>query len=120
MNDRRFAGLTMKSIYSFPQRMDLWEEYQRVWETVYDDKVLELGIAGKAKANQLALEAASAFYLQRRAEMDEGLEMSWPAKYGSDKYTGASAEENIMCERQLESAARGREEVQRRVSIITF
>ena len=97
MKDRRFNGITLKSIYKFPTNMDFWYRYQKIWEDVYDEKVAVYGIYEKNRASSGAFEAASKFYLEHRETMDAGIEMSWPARYET-KYSGASAIENIMRE----------------------
>lgn len=97
MRDKRFDGITLKSIYSFPTHMDLWEEYRKKWESIYDETLLRLGPLEKRKSAEEAYKASSAFYTANRVEMDEGCEISWPARY-EKKYSGASAVENIMRE----------------------
>jgi hypothetical protein len=54
---------TFRSIESWPERMDLWAE----WERVYCDPL-------NAEAERDAL----AFYAANRAEMDRGAEVLWP------------------------------------------
>jgi len=97
MQDRRFNGVVYKSIYQFPQRMDLWEQYQKIWEKAYDEKAAQVGAFEKEKANVYAFKNASVFYQENRQAMDEGMEMSWPGRY-EKKYGGVSAIENIMRE----------------------
>ena len=97
MKDKRFETISRPSIYHFPDRMDLWEQYRRTWEETYDEKLLELGIDSKAAAARTAYQNASEFYAAHRAEMDAGCEMSWPDRY-EKKYTGVSAIENVMRE----------------------
>lgn len=97
MRDRRFNGVAYRSIYSYPKRMDLWEDYHKLWKKTYDEKAAEVGDEKKEEANAYAFLVASMFYSQHQSEMDEGMVMSWPAKY-SVKGSGISAIENIMRE----------------------
>ena len=97
MRDRRFNGVVFKSLYQFPDRMDLWEEYLKVWETAYDENAAKFGNFEKHKANIEALNAASRFYQSHREEMDAGADIAWPAMY-EGKGSGCSAIENIMRE----------------------
>ena len=97
MRDKRFDGITLQSVYSFPKHMELWEEYRKLWEATYDETLLQLGPLEKRKSAEEAYKAASAFYAAHRPEMDEGAEISWPARY-EKKYSGISPIENIMRE----------------------
>ena len=97
MRDKRFDGITLKSIFSFPENMELWEEYRKTWESVYDETLLQLGPLEKRKSAEAAYTAASDFYKAHRELMDSGCEISWPARY-EKKYSGISPIENIMRE----------------------
>jgi predicted phage terminase large subunit-like protein len=55
-----WRGMKFKALIQWPDRMDLWDR----WEELLLNQ-------GKA--------AADAFYSERRAEMDAGAEVSWPA-----------------------------------------
>ncbi|MDO4584688.1 MAG: phage terminase large subunit family protein [Planctomycetia bacterium] len=95
--DRRFKNALFRSIYAFPERMDLWYEYQKLWEETRDEWELKLGLLQADKADEAAWKAATEFYQRNRTAMDAGADISWPARY-EKKYSGASAIENIMRE----------------------
>lgn len=60
-----WRGMTFRSILRWPDRMDLWDQ----WEEI----LLTRGETGEARE-----EAALAFYEAHREEMDAGAEVSWP------------------------------------------
>ena len=59
-----------KSLYAFPQNMDLWRKYQEIRR---DDAAL--GVSG----------GAVAFYVAHQAAMDEGAIVAWPERMSAGK-----------------------------------
>lgn len=62
-----WQGIRTRMVYSFPNRMDLWDQYAQV------------------RADGLRREdggkAGDEFYAARRAEMDAGAEVAWPERH---------------------------------------
>lgn len=61
MRDKRFDGITLQSVYSFPKHMELWEDYRKLWETTYDETLLQLGPLEKRKSAEAASSALPFF-----------------------------------------------------------
>ncbi len=74
-----WKGEKMRLLYGLPTRMDLWDQYAEMRR--------------KSFAADGHGEAAHAFYLERRAEMDEGAVPAWPECYSP---TQASAVQYAM------------------------
>lgn len=64
----QWKGETFKTLYAFPSRMDLWQQYAIMRADSY-----RAGGDGQA---------AQDFYKANRKEMDAGAEVAWPARYG--------------------------------------
>ena len=64
MNNPFWRSVQFSAIVKYPERMDLWEE----WENIYRNTT---------KANKANEKAAHAFYLKNEAEMLRGSEVSW-------------------------------------------
>ena len=61
-----WTGRTFPALHSWPDRMDLWDEFARIaCDGVGDDK----------------LERARAFFESRRGEMERGASTYWPGRY---------------------------------------
>lgn len=73
-----WIGERCRALYSFPDRVDLWDEYR------------ELYVAGLQRGDTAE---ASAFYAERRELMDQGARPAWPARYNDDEL---SAVEHCM------------------------
>lgn len=61
-----WKGHTYKAVHSWPDRMDLWEEFNRLATNLADE-------------NRLV--TAKAFYLARASEMNRGAKVYWPEKF---------------------------------------
>ncbi len=72
-------GLRFKLLYSMPENLRLWEEYNRI-------RIEELR-AGRS------ITAATEYYRQRQTEMDAGARAAWPDRYNPDE---ASAIQHAM------------------------
>lgn len=66
-----WQGAHYKMVYSFPKRMDLWEEYRQ-------NRADELRNGGDGSV-------ANAFYAERQTEMDAGAHVAWPDRYKRGK-----------------------------------
>jgi hypothetical protein len=67
-------GERCKLLINFPKNMDLWNQYAEIWaDSLRDDGTIK---------------AATKFYLEHKAEMDEGGEVSWPERHEPDEATG--------------------------------
>jgi hypothetical protein len=64
-----WQGETYKLVYEWPTRADLWEEYLKIRAEGF----LPGGDRG---------EAATAYYAERRVDMDAGSRVAWPARHG--------------------------------------
>lgn len=64
-----WKGETFKTLYQFPDRMDLWQRY-----AIARADSLRAGGDG---------DEAQAFYREHRAEMDRGAVVAWPARFGA-------------------------------------
>jgi hypothetical protein len=62
-----WTGRTYPAIRAWPARADLWDEFERLATNLADD--------GREST-------ARAFYARRRAEMDGGAAIYWPARFG--------------------------------------
>lgn len=67
----RWLRRKFRAIMQWPDRMDLWQE----WERLFLD---EQGSDALPGDELQALGAADAFYLQHKAEMERGAAVSWP------------------------------------------
>lgn len=61
-----WSGRTFAAIHSWPDRMDLWDEFARLATNLADEK---------------RAETARAYYLSHRAAMDAGSRHYWPARF---------------------------------------
>ena len=61
-----WAGSTFRAVHSWPERADLWDEFERLATNLADDR---------------RKDAALAFYGANRAEMDRGAAVYWPARW---------------------------------------
>ncbi len=62
-----WSGLKTRMVDAFPKNVGLWDEY---WAIRSEDLAVDLGIG---RANQ--------FFRDHRPEMDEGAEVTWPARF---------------------------------------
>jgi hypothetical protein len=62
-----WVGRTYPAICSWPERTDLWEEFERLASNLADDN---------------RRSTARAFYLQHQGEMDAGARVYWPERFG--------------------------------------
>lgn len=72
-------GLRMKAMYAFPANEKFWEEYRAL---------LVEGLRSGA-----GIARATAFYAERREEMDAGAKVAWPERYNADEL---SAVQHLM------------------------
>ncbi|MCC6910006.1 MAG: phage terminase large subunit family protein [Phycisphaerales bacterium] len=75
----QWQGERTRMVYAFPTREALWAKYAEIRA---DGLRHDAGIA-----------AATAFYRQHQAEMDQGAEIAWPARFNHDE---ASAIQHAM------------------------
>jgi len=61
-----WSGHRYQAVHEWPERMDLWEQWERVATNLADDK---------------RAETAAEFYQANRAEMDHGATVYWPARW---------------------------------------
>lgn len=61
----QFAGERQKMLYAYPERMDLWTEYQEIAQREFHDP-------GNDITSYHGIPACNAFYAAHRAEMDRG------------------------------------------------
>ena len=74
-------GERTKMVYKFPKNMKLWEEYA--------------DIRSEALRTDGNFDAATEFYKAHRAEMDEGAEVSWEARYNHDEISALQHAMNL-------------------------
>ena len=74
-------GERTKMIYKFPKNMKLWEEYA--------------DIRSEALRTDGNFDAATEFYKAHRAEMDEGAEVSWEARFNHDEVSALQHAMNL-------------------------
>jgi hypothetical protein len=74
-------GTRTKMVYSFPKSEKLWEDYHRI-----RDESLKAGHAGRE---------ATTFYIEHRAEMDEGAIVAWPARFEPDEISAIQSAMNL-------------------------
>ena len=74
-------GERTKMVYRFPKNMKLWEEYA--------------DIRAEALRTDGNFDAATEFYKAHRAEMDEGAEVSWEARYNHDEISALQHAMNL-------------------------
>lgn len=74
-------GERCKMLYQFPKNEELWNRYA----DLRADELREKG----------TFEAATAFYAEHRAEMDEGAVISWPARYNYDELSAIQHAMNL-------------------------
>ncbi|WP_246523309.1 hypothetical protein [Gemmata palustris] len=61
-----WTGHTYRAVRAWPERMDLWEEFERLTTNLADGHKLD---------------TARAFYLQHQPEMDRGADVYWPDRF---------------------------------------
>ena len=74
-------GERTKMVYRFPKNMKLWEEYA--------------DIRSEALRTDGNFDAATEFYKAHRAEMDEGAEVSWEARFNHDEVSALQHAMNL-------------------------
>ena len=74
-------GERTKMVYRFPKNMKLWEEYA--------------DIRSEALRTDGNFDAATEFYKAHRAEMDEGAEVSWEARFNHDEISALQHAMNL-------------------------
>ena len=74
-------GERTKMVYKFPKNMKLWEEYA--------------DIRSEALRTDGNFDAATEFYKAHRAEMDEGAEVSWEARFNHDEISALQHAMNL-------------------------
>ena len=74
-------GERTKMVYKFPKNMKLWEEYA--------------DIRSEALRTDGNFDAATEFYKAHRAEMDEGAEVSWEARFNHDEVSALQHAMNL-------------------------
>lgn len=78
-------GVRNKMVKSWPKRQDLWDKYTEMRKDAQRRKV---------KPTE-----ANAFYKSNRAAMDEGAEVSWPARKMPSDLSALQHAMNIVCDR---------------------
>lgn len=74
-----WTGRTFKAVHRWPDRLDLWQEWER--------KATNLALSPEERKA-----GAAAFYAARKAEMDAGFAGYWPARYGPEAFVLRRAE----------------------------
>jgi len=80
-------GERTKMVYRFPKNMKLWEEYA--------------DIRAEALRTEGNFDAATEFYKAHRAEMDEGAEVSWEARYNHDEVSALQHAMNLKLQDEI-------------------
>lgn len=88
LKNKFWHGKLFKAIVRYPERMDLWEEWETVWRNEGE-------------------EAALAFYRARQAEMERGAKTSWQARGILELMTLRAdiGSQSFACEYQNDPAA---------------
>ena len=89
-------GERRKLLISFPENLELWSRYHEIWA----DSLRETGTIAKA----------TAFYMENRAELDKGAQVSWDDRFERDEVSGVQHamdlyfrdKETFFCEYQNE------------------
>lgn len=89
----QFQGERLRLVYRMPNRMDLWEEYARI----RDEDVAADGDGA----------VATAYYAQRKAEMDEGAIVAWKERFGPNEISALQAALNWYFDDPAAFAAEG-------------
>lgn len=76
-----WKGERFKMIYSFPKNEKLWDEYNRI-------RIADLRNDGTGKT-------ATEFYVEHRAEMDEGARVGWEERYNPDEVSAVQHAMNL-------------------------
>lgn len=84
-------GEKAKMLYQKPTNMKLWEEYSQIRADAY-----------RENGN---FEAATEFYKEHRAEMDEGAVVGWPERYNHDEISALQHAMNLMFQDETAFAA---------------
>lgn len=74
-------GEKSKLVYSMPKNRKLWEQYA--------------DIRAESLRTEHNIAAATEFYRQHRAEMDEGARVSWPARFNEDEISALQHAMNL-------------------------
>ena len=77
----QWQGERMKMIYAFPTNAELWEQYAEI-------------LAESMRAERDGA-AATEFYREHRAEMDEGAEVAWPERFEPGELSGLQNAMNL-------------------------
>lgn len=86
-----YQGRTYKAMYSFPDNMDLWKKYWKLWNDRAHDIRTQNPNADNAWSE--GKQAATVFYTKNRKAMDAGCEVAWPEAYEDDELSGI---QNLM------------------------
>lgn len=78
----QWNGERCKLVYSWPERMDLWDQY---CEIVRDDMRAEKGLA-----------RATAFYAKNRKAMDKGFDVAWPQRKAEEELSAQQHVWNLI------------------------
>ena len=77
-----WQGVRTKLLYSMPERLDLWEKYE---------KIRQDGLKAEDGG-----EAGNKFYLAHRDEMDAGAEHAWPERFNPGEHSAIQNAMNLM------------------------
>jgi len=83
LNERHdFIKNKFPAILSYPKRMDLWAEFERIYKE-YEPTKEEIEAVEMAQEEMMTpnAQAAMRFYMEHKEEMDEGAEVLWPARF---------------------------------------
>ena len=84
-------GERTKMVYEFPKNMKLWEKYAE--------------IRAEALREEGNFRRATEFYEAHRAEMDEGAQVSWEARYNHDEISALQHAMNLKFQDEIAFAA---------------
>jgi len=94
-------GSRHKMMYSWPSNMDLWLKYKEVFLS-YNPSIKGDG--------ERAAAAATAFYAERRAEMDAGASVAWAERFNDDEISALQHAMNFWIRDARAFAAEGQGE----------
>jgi hypothetical protein len=81
----QWQGERTKMVYSFPANEALWRRYAELW--------------AEGQRSGAGIQAATGFYRDHRAAMDEGAIIAWPARLNPDEVSAVQHAMNLKLER---------------------
>ncbi len=81
----QWQGERTKMVYAFPANEALWRRYAELW--------------AEGQRGGAGIQAATKFYRDHRAAMDEGAVVAWPARFNPDELSAVQHAMNLKLER---------------------